>query len=244
MSKDLAFNFDEALKIVPVYTTTHRFLQPFFEFESSLSSLQRFHWFVTKYISWYLESTRSYYEEENLKHEDNLYKEADYIFDSASYIDMLDEMVIPDQENFCDMLHGFVLSRIFSLTEKLLNKIVDEVTDLLSIKAELDNEKGPQIKKYMNFLENKCDFPIQLDKDTWNTLDSCRKMRNRFVHNICRDIPLIQRQLETILESSINAGADIDNNVVNEAFNTIGIIASEIERCYWLVYDNVSGCDD
>lgn len=212
MFEDASFNFNEALKIEPVYRPSELFFSPFYIFHYRLFSLQRYNWFINKYISWYLDSTKNI----NTGSEESR-------FDNFSLA--LFDMVLSDREYFPQYLRGSVSVHIFSLIESLLKDIVDDTIEKLPIFKRLSLPNNPGITEHINFLQY-CGLKIRFDEEIWNQLQILRRMRNIFAHEIGRDNPYQTK-------SRLN----IDDSFIDRAFNTAGEIAATLESAYWNFHD-------
>jgi len=98
-------------------------------------------------------------------------------------------------------------------------------------------KKMPEIERYIRFFFEECGIHIKLDKDTRKKLDALRYLRNRYIHQITRMIPdNIKKELEDMLTEIIKAET-LNRSYVEEAFDLIGKLASDLEHEYWQRFD-------
>lgn len=179
------FDFNEALLIEPVYDPPERFLEAFYEFDARLKSLQRYFEFGAKFVKTYLvESRRSLTREKTMgSAESGLFHE---------------EMTLSD-ETFRYYLRSSVLVQLFSLIENLFLEVAKDMADMQKQPLQLPIKPMPHFNKYVYYFENDCGLRLEIEKETWKTLDALREIRNRYVHELARDLPEnIRIQLEAI----------------------------------------------
>ena len=221
------FDFNEALLIEPVYDPPERFLEAFYEFGARLKSLQRYFEFGAKFVKTYLvESRRSLTREKTMASaESGLFHE---------------EMTLSD-ETFRYFLRSSVLVQLFSLIENLFLEVAKDMADMQKQPLRLPTKPIPHFNKYVYYFENDCGLRLEIEKETWKTLDALREIRNRYVHELARDVPEnIRMQLEAITGAEDYANLPTDEAYMREAFKTVGHLAKKLDVAYWERYDELN----
>ncbi len=221
------FDFNEALLIESVYDPSERFLEAFYEFDARLKSLQRYFEFGAKFIKTYLvESRRSLTREKTMgSAESGLFHE---------------EMTLSD-ETFRYYLRSSVLVQLFSLIENLFLEVAKDMAEMRKQALRLPTKPMPHFNKYVYYFENDCGLRLDIEKETWKTLDALREIRNRYVHDLARDVPEnIRMQLETIKGVEEYANLPTDEAYMREAFKTVGHLAKKLDVAYWARYDELN----
>jgi hypothetical protein len=221
------FDFDAALLIEPVYDPPERFLEAFYEFDARMKSLQRYFEFGAKFIKSYLvASRRSLIREKTMgSWELGLFHE---------------EMTLSD-ETFRYYLRSSVLVQLFSLIENLFLEVAKNMADIQKQPLQLPTKAIPHFNKYVYYFENDCGLRLEIEKETWKTLDALREIRNRYVHELARDVPEnIRKQLEAITGAEEYANLPTDEAYMREAFKTVGHLAKKLDVAYWARYDQLN----
>ena len=92
----------------------------------------------------------------------------------------------------------------------------------------------PYINRYVTYLQRGCGLSLNIDKETWKSIDAIRDIRNRYVHKISRDLPdQIQRTLQELFESDHGAEFKVNDEFVRTAFEVIGSLATKLDVAYW-----------
>jgi len=221
------FAFNIALSIEPVYDPPERFLEAFHMFDARLKSLQRYFEFGTKFVKTYLvESRRSLTREKTTgTAESGLFHE---------------EMTLSDG-TFRYYLRSSVLVQLFSLIENLFLEVAKDMADMPKQPLRLPTKPMPHFNKYVYYFENDCGLRLKIDKETWKTLDALREIRNRYVHDLVRDVPEnLRMQLEAITGAEEYTSLPTDEAYMREAFKTVGHLAKKLGVAYWARYDELN----
>lgn len=183
-----------------------------------MGSLQRFVFSVENFIERYLrESTESLDGQE-----------------SAEALDVHHEMTAGDREHFGTYLRAGVLSHLFALLETLLVDVAVEYEQRLGTTVAEESKRAPYIDQYLTFLRRACGLEIDIPKPAWRRLEMLRATRNKYVHDLSRDLPAeVREQLSDLLIAAGEGPAEIGPRFLAEAFRTIGSIAKSVETGYW-----------
>lgn len=221
------FDFNEALLIEPVYDPPERFLEAFYEFDARLKSLQRYVEFGAKFVKTYLvESRRSLTREKTM---------------GSTELGLFHEEMTLSDETFRYYLKSSVLVQLFSLIENLFLEVAKDMAKRRKQALRLPTKPMPHFNKYVYYFENDCGLRLEIEKETWKTLDALREIRNRYVHELARDVPEnIRIQLETITGVEEYANLPTDEAYMREAFKTVGHLAKKLHVAYWARYDELN----
>lgn len=220
------FDFNEALLIEPVYDPPERFLEAFYEFDARLKSLQRYVEFGAKFVKTYLvESRRSLTREKTM---------------GSTELGLFHEEMTLSDETFRYYLKSSVLVQLFSLIENLFLEVAKDMAKRRKQALRLPMKPMPHFNKYVYYFENDCGLRLEIEKETWKTLEALREIRNRYVHELARDVPEnIRMQLETITGVEEYANLPTDEAYMREAFKTVGHLAKKLDVAYWARYDEM-----
>lgn len=199
------FDFNEALLIEPVYNPSQRFLEAFYKFDGRLMSLQRYFEFGAKFVKTYLVESRHSMIREKA---------------TGDWVDgvVREEMTLQD-DNFRDYLRKSVLVQLFSLIENLFVEVANGMAKMLGQRLQLPSKPMPEFNKYVYYFEHECGLRLKIEKETWRTVDALRDVRNRYVHELTREIPEnIRQELEVTSGSAEFAKLSTDEAYVGKAF--------------------------
>ena len=238
-------------RIEPIYETENTFTQPFYDFESRFNSLYR-HWQLNKdFISNHISIIKSI-DEDNYKEEfensiqeyaDNyndlvensdidLVDPDDVFYDSAAF-DAASDNVSTDVEYFPEYLRLSTISFALSLVENLLGCMSEELVRDFNVILELDTRPLPYINKYILWFIRGCGMDINIDKAMWKSLDAIRTVRNRFIHQINRDLSEHIKEVISEMVSNITDENNlINDNFVDSSLSKIASLIKEIEIAY------------
>ena len=92
----------------------------------------------------------------------------------------------------------------------------------------------PYINKYLLFLKNQCKFDIKLSQKEWHSINTIRKVRNNYLHNLDTDISDdLQKELLKIITPKNNNKVTVNEEFLDMCFTLFGGIASQLEASYW-----------
>ncbi len=225
------FDFNEALLIEPVYDPPERFLEAFYEFDGRLKSLQRYFEFGAKFVKTYLvESRRSLIREKAT---------------GDGVGEVVHENMTLQDDDFWYYLRRSVLVQLFSLIENLFVEVANDMAKMLGQRVRLPSKPMPNLNKYVYYFERECGLRLKIEKETWRTVDALREVRNRYVHELAREIPEnIRQELEAISGSAEFAKFSTDETYVRKAFKTIGSLAKKLDVAYWTRYESLDNTND
>lgn len=136
-----------------------------------------------------------------------------------------------DKEHFGEYLRGSTLSHLFSLTEEVFAGVADDVARMLGEAVDLTEKPMPYINRYILYLERGCGLMLNIDKQSWKTLDALRTLRNRYVHQLDKDLPAAVRdELQRLVDEATEPETDVDDVYVRAAFKTVGDLAHRLEE--------------
>ena len=233
----------DAASIEPVFEPD-RFLEPIWIFAERLSSLQRYFEYGSQFVTEYLAgehrwiwsdrrpTTLADVDESELLTGDD----ADLYEDEAR--EFFEEYLRTDRDYFAEALRSSTISHLFSLTEALFSDVAAEVASMLGEEVELPEGRMPYINRYILYLERGCGLTLNIDKQSWKTLDALRNLRNKYVHRLDKDLPEVARQeLERLVEEASDPEANVDDVYVRAAFETIGDLAQRLDWAFWRFWD-------
>ena len=212
--------FYKLLEIDPIYETEVQFFEPFTEFKYRFQSLQR-HWVLNKdYIRNHISILKSV--------------EGD---GTAELGDIFSETVEVDIEYFPEYLRLSTISFSLSLVENLLGSLSKEISKDLGIAIVLDERKMPYIDKYMLWFTRGCGMEIVLDKSINKSLNAIREMRNRFIHEIDRDIPEeVKKVIREMVSPAFTDEKSITDDFVDVSLQKLSQLVKNIELAYIKFY--------
>lgn len=148
--------------------------------------------------------------------------EDDLLFDSDTYIEGLENLVIPQwQENFDFIAPSMFLVMLWIFLEKSLKDLSYSYTEgSLSVEIPAGEkfkikvkDKESIIDASFRYLKDNNGFKFELDNDVYNLLNICRVVRNDFAHG-----------------DWINVKESIKKIELDEAFRTVSSIFYAIEN--------------
>jgi len=216
MEDDNLFNLNEVLGIDQFYQTEGIFNEVFFEFESKLSSLQRFYAMSTA-------SSKRFLMESQTSAAITKAKEQ-----YSELIDIHFEITDSDLRYFENFLLSSVLAQIFSLFESFLLK----VTQAAKVELKMDElnlkENRPLADKYLTWLTATAGCKITISKDTRATFEVLRQIRNQFVHAHIRVIPeQMKKKFMEIKDKAASTGLTESDAYAYIGFKTIADAAKQ-----------------
>ncbi|MBP6880627.1 hypothetical protein KBC31_03300 [Candidatus Saccharibacteria bacterium] len=218
--------FIKILQIKPVFETEEYFCsQSIWEFAYKYQSLNR-HWnlskeFFTNYVS-DLKST-------NLP-------------DSAELNDAYSETADVDVEHFPEYIRQSTLAIALSLLENMLNGLSLEIAEDQGIDVDLPDKNIPYINKYILWFAQGCGIEIDINKSIWKSLDAIRTVRNRFIHQIDRDIPdQVQKVISEMAASSVDSKHLVNDEFVDVSLKKLAEIAKNVELAHISYFQNQHG---
>ncbi len=192
-------HFLDILNIEPIYETEGVFYEPFWKLMSRFQSLNR-NWEINKMF--------------NQFHLNNLNIELENKVNELEHYNFYDNVRV-DIEYFPDHLSASTLSLAISCFENLLVELSNEVASDLNSKIILDTRPLPIINKYILWLKRNFELEITISKVTNKKLDAIREVRNRFIHNISRDIP---ENIRKTINDMNNVEGEYSRNKVTDGF--------------------------
>lgn len=119
------------------------------------------------------------------------------------------------------------------------------MAEMLRQPFQLPSKPMPNFNKYVYYFEHECGLRLEIEKETWKTLDALRELRNRYIHELARDVPEnIRQQLEAITASEEYANLPTDEAYVRETFRTVGHLAKKLDIAYWTRYESLENKKD
>jgi hypothetical protein len=198
-----------------------RFLQAFYEFAYRLNSLQRNWESIRRFIAGYLTDLQA------------------AKTDGSAEMEMIkDDVVLSDQEYFPEFLRCAVLSQGLALLEKLLSDVVHEIASEIATDPKPDQRQLPYVNRYILFLTRTCGLEFEVSKELWRNLDAIRELRNRYIHNLDRDLPVqIKITLTRIADEMQSTNKPVDDTFVDVGLEVVAELAQRIEDGYWRWFD-------
>jgi hypothetical protein len=218
MTSDNLFNLNEVLGIEQFYQTEGIFYEPFFEFESKLSSLQRFY-------AMSLSASKRFIVESQASAAITKAKEQ-----TSEIIDIHFDITSSDIQYFEKFLFSSVLAQTFSLFESFLLGVIDTAGVELNIEPQIPKDNIPLANRYIKWLTSTAGCEINISKDTWATFDVLRQIRNQFVHAHISEVPAQMKEKFLEIKSKTQAsGLTEAEGYTYVGFKTIASAAKEVE---------------
>lgn len=208
----------------PYFKCSEDFSKVFSEFEMRLGSLQRYFELNNLHIKEYLSSSKEILRD----HKNERLKE-------TKILDQYGKCHYADVDYFYEMHYLSVLLILFTMFENLLSNIVKDISYISKHDFNDFNQKDlPYINKYILFLKNRCKLNINISQKEWQSLNTIRKVRNNYLHNLNIDIPEeLQSELLKIMTPKNNNKVTVNDEFLEMCFTLFGKITSQLEVSYW-----------
>ena len=168
----------------------------------------------------------------NASYIDSLLKKKDILESGdygAEYFDAFSETHEVDIDFFPSNLRGYIVSISISALENMLAQLAGEIAKELGKKIDLDNRKIPFINKYILWFTKDCKMNFSIPKSLNKSLDTIREIRNRFLHNINRDIPDYVKKTMVEMTKELDNGNEINDVFVDESLEKLCVLVKKIE---------------
>jgi len=210
--------------INPYFKSSEDFSKVFSEFETRMGSLQRYFEMNNLNIRYYLETSKSLLKETKKTSEE-----------SEKNLIQYGRCHFADVDYFYEMHYLSILLIVFTMFENLLSNLVKDVSYINKVSINTNSQKElPYINKYLLFLKNQCKFDIKLTQKEWHSINTIRKVRNNYLHNLDTDIPEeLQKELLKIITPKNNNKITVNEDFLDMCFKLFGDIASQLEKSYW-----------
>jgi hypothetical protein len=200
----------------PAYEAEDTFHEPFYDFMYRYQSLQR-HWWLNKRIT---------------KQHTLMLQNALTDMKNTTEFDGYYDILSTDIEYFPEYTRYTTIAIALSLVENMLNQLSISVAADLGKPVILEQNNMPYINKYLFWLTHTCGLSILIDADTWKSINTIRKVRNSFIHQISKDIPDdIKKVINEMLES-MDANSPINDEFVDIALVKLAALVKTIELAY------------
>jgi len=215
MSKNNTFY--KLLQIDPIFETELYFCsESVWDFAYKFGSLNR-HWNISKEM--FRELT------DNLKAVD--------LPNNAEIHDLFSETADVDIQQFPEYIRQSTLAIALSLLENMLNGLSLEIAEDQGIKVDLPDKNIPYINKYVLWFAQGCGIEVNISKSIWKSLDAIRTVRNRFIHQIDRDIPdHVQKVISEMAATSLDDSLQVTDEFVDVSLKKISELAKSIELAH------------
>lgn len=201
-----------------IYDPEPEFSEPFWDFAYRFQSLYR---------NWIL------FRDFNKNHIDLLTKAENMENEGAEYYDIHSEVAQVDIEFFPIHLRGSIISLSLSSLENLLNELAEELAKDLNKPIELDKRPLPFINKYLLFFTRNCKMELTVNKEQHKKLDAIREVRNRFIHNLSREIPEnIKKTIGEMAQNLSDHEIVVTDGFVDQSLKEISALVKKIELSY------------
>lgn len=217
--------FLDVLSIENIYDPESEFHRPFWDFSYRFQSLYR---------NWIL------YKDFNKNHINLLEQAENEENECAEYYDIHSEVAQVDIEFFPIHLRGSIISLSLSSLENLLNELAEEIAKDLDKPIELDRRNLPFINKYLLWFTRICKIEITINKEQFKKLDAIREVRNRFIHNLSRDIPEnVKKTIGEMTNNISNHKVVVTDEFVDQSLKEISTLVKNIELSYLDFYSKL-----
>ena len=203
--------------IEPYYEAGPYFFQPFWEFQYRFQSLQRYWELNKRFIKSHVSAL------------------AELNNDGTAEFDVVySETIEPDIEYFPEYLRNVTITTGLALIESLLSDICVEVAKEQGVEVLLDRRSIPLINKHILWLSRGCGIEISLSKGMNARLDAIRTVRNRFIHQINKEIPdKVNETISNMLEDNAGKDTGVTDDFVDKSIKQLAELAKDIENSYW-----------
>lgn len=210
--------------INPYFKSSEDFSKVFSEFETRMGSLQRYFEMNNLNIKYYLETSKDILKRSKKEGEQ-----------SEENLNQYGRCHFADVDYFYEMHYLSILLIIFTMFENLLSNLVKDISYISKVNLNTNSQKElPYINKYILFLKNKCRLDIKLSQKQWHSINTVRKVRNNYLHNLDTDISDdLQKELLKIITPKNNNKVTVNEEFLDMCFNLFGDIASQLEKAYW-----------
>ena len=210
--------------INPYFKSSEDFSKVFSEFETRMGSLQRYFEMNNINIKYYLETSKHLLKETNKTSKETEINMSQY-----------NKCHFADVDYFYEMHYLSILLIIFTMFENLLSNLVKDISYISHAYFNSNSQKElPYINKYILFLKNQCKLDIKLSQKEWHSINTIRKVRNNYLHNLDTDIPEdLQKELLKIITPKNNNKVTVNEEFLDMCFSLFGGIASQLETSYW-----------
>lgn len=225
------------------------YLPPFSTFNDRIKSVQRYWELInpliknhvdilnkvpTELLKKYKEEKEIY--EEKIKTGKIISNEEHEYFSRVSeaevVLDFEDEISF-DTEFMPEYLGGSIITLSLSLLENLMNEVAKSVAEEYNIKFVLPSSKQPFINKYLHYFTNNCGFNITLEDNENERLDIIRQVRNKFIHEINRELPKeIEDAIKRISDTVEDKKFKINDLFISTSLFEICSLAKKLEIAY------------
>lgn len=217
--------FLNVLLIENIYNPEPEFHRPFYDFSYRFQSLYR---------NWIL------YKDFNENHINLLEQAENEENECAEYYDIHSKVAQVDIEFFPIHLRGSIISLSLSSVENLLIELAEEIAKDLDKPIELDSRDMPFINKYLLWFTRTCKIEIPVNKEQNKKLDAIREVRNRFIHNLSRDIPEnIKKTIDEMTNNISNHKFVVNDEFVDQSLKEISTLVKNIELSYSDFYNKL-----
>lgn len=205
------------------YTAENIYIDSFWDFMTRCQSLQR-------YWQFHKSKSQDYTSIMRKAHDDFMLNEVD---DVDPYADD----ALTDIEYFPEFVRLTTITIALSLVENMLSKLSDEVAKDLGTSIKFEQSNLPYINKYLYWLTHNCGLMISVDEDILKSINTVRRVRNSFIHQMSKDMPdnirkMVHEMLETIDENS-----PVNNEFVDVALKKLAELVKTIELAYIKFYE-------
>lgn len=151
---------------------------------------------------------------------------------TAESFDFFSETAEVDIEYFTDFLHLSALSFGLSLVEDLLNSLCDEIKSTSSNIPEMSKKPLPYIDKSLSWLIKSIGLKITLDEQLLNDIKTIRKVRNRYIHQISKDLPDNIRNSINEIIGKYESEKILSESFIEYSLTTLAELVKTIEISY------------
>ncbi|MBP2028654.1 methionine synthase II (cobalamin-independent) [Acetoanaerobium pronyense] len=226
--KDSKFNAEFNFLLEPYFDPGDIFFDFFWEFSYRMQSLQRYFEYTDRFINEYIKNFEKYYVD--LEQNNNY----------AEEIDLGGEQLLSDKNYFQEQHYSAILANLFSLLETLLSEVTNDVAKTLNKEFKIEKRMS-YIDKYLYFLDKGCGLNVSIEKETWHRLELMRNIRNKYIHNLGKNISnYIKSELLKLYENNNEEEFKLNYEFINLAFETIANIAFELRDSYFRFYDSAN----
>lgn len=142
-------------------------------------------------------------------------------------------------EGFKEIHNMSTLMILYTNFEALLKSVTKDIAyDFNMDIEEIQKENLPYINGYIGFLHEKFKPHFIMDSDEFEFMNILRKIRNGYLHDSSTFIPdSMKKELLTLLKRKGNK-IIIDDFFLEDIFELIGKIATQLQKSYLIYYAN------
>jgi len=141
------------------------------------------------------------------------------------------EELAKDQDYFPNFLSVSIISQLFGLLETLLRQVAQTVGETKGESVVLSEKNIPYLEKCLNYLQSATGLVIIKDTERNRVINTARSIRNKYLHELSRDLPEnIRVHLAELIEDIKDSPEQQIYHMTEESFRAIASLALEVQE--------------